>query len=159
VNCEPRDCPFCAAGNAGLEAATWLEASEALAIYNLAPLVPGHSLVIPRRHAAGLLELSDAEAAALWALARLALAVLMAVYAAEGFDLSLQDGAVAGQTVPHVHLHLVPRRADDALARPHGDWHAALLDSAARPRLSAGEMAAEVARLRVAARQYLFPAG
>ena len=70
---------------------------SARVIYNLAPLVPGHSLVVPRRHAVGrLLDLSEAEAAALWSLARRALAILVAEYAAEGFDLSLQDGAVAG---------------------------------------------------------------
>lgn len=150
---EPHgDCPFCAGAN--MEAATWLASPGARVIYNLAPLVPGHSLVVPRRHAVGLLDLSDAEAAELWVLARRALAILVAEYAAEGFDLSLQDGTVAGQTVPHVHLHLVPRRADDALAHPRRDWHAALLDSAARPRLTPAEMAAAVARLRAAARRY-----
>ncbi len=137
-----RDCPFC---SPAIAAATIVETAGCRVIYNRAPLVPGHCLVIPKRHAARLQELSADESAELLALVRRFAPLLLAAYGCDGYDLSLQDGASAGQTVPHLHLHIVPRRAGDL---PHDDWHAQLLDSASRPRLSAKELRRQVTRLR-----------
>jgi bis(5'-adenosyl)-triphosphatase len=140
---EMQDCPFC---NPSISQAAWLETPDYRVIYNIAPIVPGHSMVIPRKHVTSLLELDDAAAAGLFQTARRAVRVLLAEFRADGFDLSLQDGAAAGQTVPHLHLHLIPRKPGD-LAEGQ-DWYEQILDSRARQRLSEKELAAAVQRLR-----------
>lgn len=143
-------CPFCAAG----EAAAFLTDAGFLALHNIAPVLPGHSLVIPRRHVASLLDLDDGEVAAMMAFARRTTRLLMRVFGGAGFDWTIQDGAAAGQTVAHLHLHVLPRHLGD-LPEP-GDWYprlmaseAAALDSRIRPRLTPAEHASITQRLRL----------
>ena len=138
-----KSCPFC---NPSIEQAAWLETPGYRAIYNIAPIVSGHSLVIPRKHVTSLLELDEAAVAELFQTARRAAAVLLAAFEGEGFDLSLQDGEAAGQSVPHLHVHLLPRKAGDL---PEGeDWYEQVLDSGSRPRLPEEELHTVVQRLR-----------
>jgi bis(5'-adenosyl)-triphosphatase len=139
-------CPFCDSAN---ETSVWLETPDARVLYNIAPIVPGHSLAIPRRHVASLLELSEAELAALFQTARAAVVILLREFGGAGFDLSVQDGEAAGQTVPHVHVHIVPRKPGDL--GDDQDWYEHILDSRSRPRLSPQQMQPVVARLRLAA--------
>ncbi len=143
-------CPFCAVD---IAAAAFLDDGLFLALHNIAPVLPGHSLVIPRRHVASLLELEEDELAAMMLFARRATRLLARVFASHGFDWTIQDGAAAGQTVPHLHLHVIPRHAGD-LPDP-GDWYpklmaseAAAIDSRIRPRLSPAEYAGITERLR-----------
>jgi bis(5'-adenosyl)-triphosphatase len=138
----PIACPFC---DPAILAAIYAETERCRAIYNRAPLVDGHSLIVPKRHATRLGDLSPGEWTELFGLARRMALLLMPAYGCDGYDLSLQEGASAGQTMAHLHLHIVPRRPGDL---PHDDWHAQLLDSALRRRLSPDEMARHVARLR-----------
>lgn len=85
-----------------------LEDDDVLAFLDVGPLSRGHALVIPRERAAHLHELSPGAAAALGAaVARVAGAVAAAVDA-EGYNVLLNDGAAAGQEVPHVHFHVIP---------------------------------------------------
>jgi bis(5'-adenosyl)-triphosphatase len=146
-------CPFC---DPGIVTAVFAETPHSRAVYNRAPLVPGHSLVIPTRHVLRLADLDAEELADLFGAARTVSQILLAAYGCDGLDLSLQQGASAGQTVAHLHLHLVPRRPGDL---PHDDWHAQLLDSASRPRLTPAEIAHQVVRLRAlwAARPAILP--
>ncbi len=139
------NCPFCVPE---ITRSAWLETPEYRVIYNLAPIVPGHSMVIPKRHVASLLDLSEAELAGLFQLARRAVRVLLAEFQGTGFDLTVQDGEAAGQSIAHLHVHVVPRRPGDL---PGQDWHEEVLDSASRPRLAPVEVEAMAARLRVAA--------
>lgn len=78
------------------------------------PIVPGHTLVVPKRCVATWGELSPAEIAALilavWRVRR----ALMRRFDAKGFHFVVNEGEVAGQTVPHLHVHAVPRKAGDA---------------------------------------------
>lgn len=135
-------CPFCAGA---IQSATYAETVRCRAVYNVAPLVDGHSLIVPKRHVTRLQDLSTSEVAELFGLAQRVATLLLAAYGCAGYDLSLQQGASAGQTVAHLHLHIVPRRPNDL---PHDDWHAQLLDSASRRRLAPAEMARHVTRLR-----------
>lgn len=149
-------CPFC---DPGIVASEFAGTDGVAALYNIAPFLEGHSLVVPRSHAVSLLDLDPDVAAELFAFATTVTRLLVAEFGGEGFDWSLQDGAVAGQTVPHVHLHVLVRKTGD-LDRP-GEWHDALdrhqraagtddLDLPRR-RLDPERFAADVDRLRTAA--------
>ncbi|EKM48405.1 uncharacterized protein PHACADRAFT_214815 [Phanerochaete carnosa HHB-10118-sp] len=84
------------------------------AIVNLKPIVPGHVLVIPNRVVPRLKDLETHELAALMSSVQTVGKVVERVYGADGLTIACQDGKAAGQTVPHVHFHLLPRKL-------HGD--------------------------------------
>jgi diadenosine tetraphosphate (Ap4A) HIT family hydrolase len=84
-----------------------------VALKDAYPVAEGHTLVVPRRHEADLLNLTSQESAALWALAMELSAELKAKYAADGLTIGVNAGAAAGQTVAHAHLHIVPRHVGD----------------------------------------------
>jgi len=135
-----RPCPFC---QPDLQAGVFFEADGCVGVVDIAPIVLGHSLVIPRRHVARLLELGEGEYDALFRAVRQVARLLMAVYGASGVDISVQDGVAAGQTVNHVHVHVIPRQRGD-LPAP-GSWFEHLADSAHRRRLTETELRRAVA--------------
>jgi diadenosine tetraphosphate (Ap4A) HIT family hydrolase len=77
------------------------------------PISPGHTLVIPRRHVGSFFDLSAEERQALMALLDSAKQSLDAVYRPDAYNIGINDGPAAGQTVPHVHVHLIPRYEGD----------------------------------------------
>lgn len=88
-----------------------------IAILDIHPINAGHSLVIPRRHAVSVMELTFEERAQLMDVgARVAAAFGGAGIRAEGFNLFLADGEAAGQDVFHAHLHVIPRFEGDGFA-------------------------------------------
>ncbi|GJE85890.1 HIT domain-containing protein [Phanerochaete sordida] len=92
------------------------------AIVNLKPIVPGHVLVIPKRVVPRLKDLDAHELAALMASVQAVGTVIERVYGADALTVACQDGRAAGQTVPHVHFHLLPRKM-------HGDRFAGRNDA------------------------------
>ena len=103
-------CPFCALPAERI----LLLADEALVIRDAFPVSPGHTLVVPRRHIGSFFELTDAERACMVELLAKAKAELDLSFQPDGFNIGINDGAAAGQTVPHLHLHLIPRYRGDA---------------------------------------------
>ncbi len=104
-----RKCPFCA-----VAAARILHDSPlALAFSDAFPLSRGHSLVIPRRHVASWFETTDDERREMLRLLDDLRETLRRTHSPDGFNVGINDGAAAGQTVPHLHLHLIPRYAGD----------------------------------------------
>jgi len=83
------------------------------------PVSPGHTLVIPKRHVGSLTDLTPEEAKALWALLSVARARLDEELRPDGYNLGVNDGRAAGQTVMHLHVHLIPRFDGDR-ADPRG---------------------------------------
>jgi bis(5'-adenosyl)-triphosphatase len=136
-------CPFCADA---IDEVTFMASERFRAIVNIAPILPGHSLVVPRRHVESLLALSDDEVAEMVNLSRRAVAVLIQAHDAAGFDWTIQESEAAGQSVPHLHLHLIPRRPGD-LPNP-GDWYQRLIEYEDRPRLTRQDMVEVARRLR-----------
>jgi diadenosine tetraphosphate (Ap4A) HIT family hydrolase len=76
-------------------------------------VAPGHTLVIPRRHVGSFFELQHAERIAMPSLLDQARADVEREFAPDGYTIGIDDGAAAGQTVPHVHRHLIPRHRGD----------------------------------------------
>jgi histidine triad (HIT) family protein len=92
---------------------------DAVAFLDVQPLADGHTLVVPRAHVETIEALDDAEADNLFRLVRrLADPVRRAVGAA-GTTIGVNNGEATGQTVPHVHVHIVPRWANDGAGSVH----------------------------------------
>jgi diadenosine tetraphosphate (Ap4A) HIT family hydrolase len=107
----PPDCPFCAVERGRVVASN----SLAVAIRDAYPVSPGHTLVIPNRHIGSFFDLSAQEHHALFQLIREQKRVLDAEFGPHAYNIGINDGPAAGQTVAHVHVHLIPRyRGDDA---------------------------------------------
>jgi diadenosine tetraphosphate (Ap4A) HIT family hydrolase len=99
------------------------ENDHALWIRDGFPVSPGHSLVIPKRHTGSFFDTSDTERQALLALLDAAKAAAAAEFKPAGFNIGVNDGPAAGQTVPHLHIHLSPRfRGDQADPRGGVRW-------------------------------------
>jgi bis(5'-adenosyl)-triphosphatase len=132
-------CPFCSTTNQRIAFAS---SASFIALYNIAPVLPGHSLIIPRIHVKSLRSLSDELISELFLFARQVTDLLLDFYKADAFDWSLQDNDSAGQTIPHLHLHIIIRHPSD-LPEP-GDWYQLLdsrnnIDTTGRPRLDMSE--------------------
>jgi len=112
------DCVFCRIVSGELPAHRLYEDERVLAFLDIQPGTPGHSLVISKAHAATFLELAAEDRAAVFAAAQRLARALLAATGAEGFNLHQSNGSVAGQVVPHFHLHILPRRAGDSLRGP-----------------------------------------
>lgn len=78
------------------------------------PIAPGHTLVCPRRIVATIEELAANELHELFALVARIKKALVGAFGAEGFNCAWNQSRIAGQTVDHLHIHVVPRRAGDA---------------------------------------------
>lgn len=102
------------------------EDDRVIAFLDIGPLSRGHLLLVPKEPTARLHDLSDESAAALGrAMPRLARA-LMSVTGCPAINVLLNDGSGAGQEVPHVHFHLIPRHEDGSGLRK--EWRASKLD-------------------------------
>ncbi|KAJ2718140.1 hypothetical protein GGI07_005874 [Coemansia sp. Benny D115] len=91
----------------------FLQSSFSYGMVNLKPIRPGHVLLVTRRPCKRFADLTTEEVADLFAQGQRASRLVEKVYKAQGLTLCVQDGAVAGQTVPHVHLHVIPRHPGD----------------------------------------------
>ena len=106
---QPKQCPFCPPKEREI-----LETHPlAVAVKDSFPLTRGHSLVLPRRHVASFFDLTVEERLAILGLLDKAKAALDREYAPDGYNIGINDGATAGQTVMHLHVHLIPRYAGD----------------------------------------------
>ena len=106
-------CPFCAID------APVLHNDLAVAVFDRYPVNPGHLLLIPRRHVATWFEATLEEQAALLALVEEGKRLLDAQRQPDGYNIGINVGETAGQTVMHLHVHLIPRHRGD-VAEPRG---------------------------------------
>ncbi len=90
-----------------------VESPLALVIRDKFPVSPGHTLIVPRRHVGSFFELTGDERSELLSLLISSRGQLAAEFGADGYNIGINDGAAAGQTVPHVHVHLIPRYRGD----------------------------------------------
>jgi bis(5'-adenosyl)-triphosphatase len=143
-------CPFC---SSAIKPHVFIETDGFAALYNHAPILPGHSIVIPLAHVESIMELSSSELFTFVEFSRRVTQRLIKVFGGEGFDWSLQESEAAGQSVAHLHLHIIPRKRND-LKKP-GDWYHLLenqrhqhIDDARRNRLTDDEIAAVVSMIK-----------
>lgn len=112
---DPAACPFCAMPPGRV----LLRDDLAIVVRDAYPVSPGHTLVIPVRHVPSFFDTTTQERDALLRMLDAARAGLLGEFAPAGFNIGINDGASAGQTVGHLHIHLIPRYAGDR-ADPRG---------------------------------------
>jgi diadenosine tetraphosphate (Ap4A) HIT family hydrolase len=93
------------------------------------PVSPGHTLIISRRHVGSFFELSDEERAGMLGLLDQAKTEIQASHGPQGYNIGINDGPAAGQTVPHLHIHLIPRYTGD-VPDPRGGVRWVIADKA-----------------------------
>lgn len=103
------NCPFCT-----LPLERIIDSNEfGVAIRDGFPVSPGHTLVIPKRHIGSWFEISNDEQRGLLDLLARAKTDLQEEFKPDGYNIGINDGSAAGQTVPHLHMHLIPRYKGD----------------------------------------------
>jgi len=111
VNAEEASCPFC--DPTVLEEQTFYEDELIVALYSNKPLFPGHCLIIPKRHIERFEELSDKEVSQLYQTLKKVNQVVAHVFETSAYLLLQKNGTEVGQSVPHVHMHYIPRQEGD----------------------------------------------
>jgi diadenosine tetraphosphate (Ap4A) HIT family hydrolase len=108
-------CPFCLPQPVDIV----IKNELAYARWDMYPVTEGHMLIIPHHHIADYFDATMEEKAYLWHLVDEGQKLLKAKYNPDGFNIGLNAGVAAGQTVMHVHIHLIPRRKGD-MKEPQG---------------------------------------
>ena len=123
------DCTFCKIVAGQISAKKLYEDEHAMALLDAFPLVEGHTLVIPKAHYVLLQDMPAPAAQAWFAAVQVVSGALQAAMKADALTIGLNNGKAAGQAVPHVHMHLLPRYASDG----GGTLHSIVRQAKQRP--------------------------
>jgi histidine triad (HIT) family protein len=121
---EPGACIFCKIVDGSAPSHRVCENPRTLAFMDIFPVADGHTLVVPKAHCANLLEAEESDLRAVIAQSKRVALALREVFEPDGIGVFQLNGAAAGQTVFHYHMHLIPRMRGDALqvhSRTPGD--------------------------------------
>lgn len=109
-------CPFCSPSSA---TELILESATVFSIYDIFPVNNGHALIIPKRHCDDYFDLSFKEQSACWYMLNAVKIILQNKFNPDGFNIGVNIKKASGQTIPHVHIHLIPRYNND-VQEPEG---------------------------------------
>jgi len=104
-----KQCPFCELNKDRIV----LKTDDAVATFDGYPVSFGHMLIIPNNHISSLFQLSTSERQSVFSLLEDVQKFLVREYQPDGFNIGINDGVAAGQTVPHLHIHIIPRYKGD----------------------------------------------
>ena len=107
------DCLFCAIASKQIPAEVLYEDAHALAFLDIMPRAAGHTMVIPKVHAANILELPEEEIGPVFSAVKTMTERIAEVITPDGFTIGMNHGDVSGQTVKHLHVHILPRFQND----------------------------------------------
>lgn len=102
-------CPFCQILSGSTDKTTLFENQTGFVVRDGFPITKGHTLIIPKRHVASFFEISQQERQDLFELLDQAKIQLDQEYKPVSYNIGINDGEAAGQTIPHLHIHLIPR--------------------------------------------------
>jgi histidine triad (HIT) family protein len=114
-----KQCVFCKIVKGEIPGYTIYEDEKVLAFLDIQPANPGHVLVVPKEHFSVLPQMPDDDVAYLFSVVKQISSVVFDVTGAEGVEIRQRNGQVAGQAVPHVHVHVIPRFQKDGVVT---DW-------------------------------------
>lgn len=110
------ECPFC---NPDAERELIVESATVYALYDKFPVNKGHALIIPKKHCSDYFDLSFKEQQACWYVLNKVKSIVQEKFNPDGFNVGINIGEKAGQTINHVHIHLIPRYDGD-VEEPRG---------------------------------------
>jgi histidine triad (HIT) family protein len=121
------DCIFCKIAAGEIPSKTLYEDESFRVILDISPASLGHAIILPKNHAANLYELSDEDASKIFVVAKKVACVMKEILQCDGLNVLQNNGEAAGQTVFHLHVHLIPRYKDDEVTI---GWKAGKADEA-----------------------------
>jgi diadenosine tetraphosphate (Ap4A) HIT family hydrolase len=116
------DCPFC---NPDTERELIVESATAYAMFDMFPVNDGHALIIPKKHCTNYFDLTFKEQSACWFVLNKVKEIVEKRFNPNGFNVGININETAGQTVSHVHIHLIPRYKGD-VENPRGGVRAVI---------------------------------
>jgi len=111
-----QDCVFCKIVGGQIPAAALVETDEVISFLDIAPVNPGHCLVVPKRHVQSLLDLNENELVSCILTAQKLARSVMKATGCPGLNLLQNNDRCAGQLVPHAHFHVIPRSPGDGFS-------------------------------------------
>lgn len=117
------DCIFCQIANGEQEAFKLIENEHAVAFLDINPLTDGHTVVIPKKHYERLVDIPSNELAELFKVVKTVNQALTSTLDAAGSNIGINDGKQAGQAIPHLHAHIIPRYQGDGGGSFHSIVH------------------------------------
>lgn len=109
------DCLFCKIANGEIPSTTIFENDAFRVFFDIAPASKGHALIVPKQHYTDIFDMDERTAGKLFSLATVVAKVLKEELNCEGMNIVQNNGLIAGQTVFHFHLHLIPRYTGDTV--------------------------------------------
>jgi len=108
-----KDCLFCRIIEREISSEIIAEDERTLTVLDVHPRAEGHALVLPKRHVYAILDLSDEEVGEVFRAVKRTTALLKEKLHPDGFTIGINHGETAGQAIEHLHVHVIPRWADD----------------------------------------------
>jgi len=127
------NCVFCKIIAGDISAKVIMQNEKAMALLDAFPLAPGHTLVIPTSHYAKVQQMSEQDAMAVFEIVWKLAGAVETGSQVNASTIAIHNGSEAGQEVPHVHVHIVPRKIDDGAGAIHSMFKV-------KPKLSPQEM-------------------
>ena len=106
---NPKPCPFCQFITGEVEKPILFQNETGFVVRDGFPITQGHTLIIPKQHIASFFDINQQQRQDLFELVDLAKADLDKQYQPASYNIGINDGEAAGQTIPHLHIHLIPR--------------------------------------------------
>jgi diadenosine tetraphosphate (Ap4A) HIT family hydrolase len=119
LDLETNSCPFCIGIYNEKVGRVLVRDELSFCIYDAYPVSKGHCLIIPARHISSFFESNEVEKLSLMNVLGMAKHRIEQTHNPQGFNIGINDGPVAGQTIPHLHIHLIPRYHGD-VEKPEG---------------------------------------
>ena len=113
------NCLFCKIINKEIPAEIIYEDSEAIAVLDVHPRAPGHTMVLPKVHAENILDLPDEKIEGIFKAVKKVTELLNKSLKPDGFTIGINHGKVSGQTIDHLHIHIMPRWFNDGGGSVH----------------------------------------
>lgn len=107
------DCIFCKIANGEIPSSTIYEDDPFRVILDLSPATKGHALILPKKHMANIFEMDEETAEKVFVLASRIAKAMKEALNCDGLNIVQNNGEIAGQTVFHFHMHIIPRYNDD----------------------------------------------
>lgn len=109
------NCIFCKINGGEIPSTTIYEDDDFKVILDINPASKGHAVILPKNHAADIFSLEDEDCAKIFGVAKKCATAMKKVLGCEGINILQNNGEIAGQTVFHLHVHLIPRYKDDTV--------------------------------------------